>query len=176
MSDTDIVAVKPEIAAKALITRAQFDDMTARAAASPDAFWAEESKRVTWIKAPTKIKNTSFAGQVSIKWFEDGTLNASASCLDRHLATRGGQTAIIWEGDDPATSKHITYRELHEQVCRLANAMKILGVDKGARVTIYLPMVPEAAVAMLACARIGAIHSVVFGGFSPDSLANRIVD
>ena len=128
------------------------------------------------MKRPTKIKDTSFSGDVSIKWFEDGTLNASASCLDRHLATRGDQTAIIWEGDDPATSRHVTYRELHEQVCRLASAMKGLGVKKGDRVTIYLPMVPEAAVAMLACARIGAIHSVVFGGFSPDSLANRIQD
>ena len=128
------------------------------------------------MKPPTKIKNTSFTGDVSIKWFEDGTLNASASCLDRHLATRGDQTAIIWESDDPAVSRHVTYRDLHEQVCRLANAMKGLGVKKGDRVTIYLPMVPEAAVAMLACARIGAIHSVVFGGFSPDSLANRIQD
>jgi len=150
--------------------------MYERAARDPDGFWAEESKRIAWMKSPTKIKNTTFAGHVSIKWFEDGTLNASASCLDRHVATRGDQIAIIWEGDDPATSKRITYRELHEQVCRLANAMKTLGVGKGDVVTIYLPMVPEAAVAMLACARIGAIHSVVFGGFSPDSLANRIQD
>ena len=150
--------------------------MYTRAERDPEAFWAEEAKRVSWMKPPTKIKNTSFVGDVSIKWFEDGTLNASATCLDRHLATRGDQTAIIWEGDDPAASKHVTYRELHEQVCRLANAMKILGVGKGDRVTIYLPMVPEAAVAMLACARIGAIHSVVFGGFSPDSLANRLQD
>src|SRR5271156_6872803 len=176
MSDTDIVAVKPEIAAKALITRAQFDDMTARAAATPDAFWAEESKRITWIKAPTKIKNASFAGDVSIKWFEDGTLNASACCLDRHLATRGEQTAIIWEGDDPSTSKHVTYRQLHDEVCKMANILRTRNVKKGDRVTIYLPMIPEAAYAMLACARIGAIHSVVFAGFSPDSLAQRISD
>jgi acetyl-CoA synthetase len=182
MSDTQastvaqIFPVRPEVAAHAHVTAEGYRTMYERAARDPEGFWAEESKRIAWMKPPTKIKNTSFAGQVSIKWFEDGTLNASASCLDRHLATRGGQTAIIWEGDDPATSKHITYRELHEQVCRLANAMKILGVDKGDRVTIYLPMVPEAAVAMLACARIGAIHSVVFGGFSPDSLANRIQD
>ena len=168
--------VRPEVAANAHIDRAKYQDMFDRAARDPNAFWAEESKRIAWMKTPTKIKNTSFTGDVSIKWFEDGTLNASANCLDRHLATRGDQTAIIWEGDDPTVSKHVTYRELHEQVCRLSNAMKGLGVNKGDVVTIYLPMVVEAAVAMLACARIGAIHSVVFGGFSPDSLANRIQD
>ena len=182
MSDTQqptvaqIFPVRPEVAAHAHVTAEGYRTMYERAARDPDGFWAEEAKRIAWTKPPTKIKNTSFAGQVSIKWFEDGTLNASVSCLDRHLATRGEQTAVIWEGDDPATSKHISYRKLHEQVCRLANAMKILGVGKGDRVTIYLPMVPEAAVAMLACARIGAIHSVVFGGFSPDSLANRLQD
>ncbi len=176
MSDADIVPVKPEIAAQALISRAQFDDMTARAAANPDAFWAQECKRIDWMKAPQKIKNTSFTGDVSIKWFEDGTLNASANCLDRHLAERGDQVAIIWEGDDPEVSKKVTYRELHEQVCRLANVLTARGVKKGDVVTVYLPMVVEAAVALLACARIGAIHSVVFGGFSPDSLANRIQD
>jgi acetyl-CoA synthetase len=175
-ADSQVFPVKPEIAAKAHITAARYQDMFERAARDPDGFWAEQSRRIAWMKAPTKIKNTSFAGNVSIKWFEDGTLNASASCLDRHLATRGDQTAIIWESDDPSVSKHVTYRELHEQVCRLANAMKDLGVKKGDRVTIYMPMVPEAAVAMLACARIGAIHSVVFGGFSPDSLSNRIQD
>jgi acetyl-CoA synthetase len=168
--------VKPEVAAQAHVTAAQYRDQYERAARDPDGFWAEEAKRIAWMKAPTKIKNTSFAGNVSIKWFEDGTLNASVSCLDRHLATRADQTAIIWESDDPSVSKHVTYKQLHEQVCRLANAMKILGVGKGDVVTIYLPMVPEAAVAMLACARIGAIHSVVFGGFSPDSLANRVQD
>jgi acetyl-CoA synthetase len=176
MSDADIVAIKPEIAAHALVTTAQYNDMYERAGTSPDAFWAEECKRITWIKAPTRIKNTSYAGDVSIKWFEDGTLNASANCLDRHLAERGDQVAIIWEGDDPNTSKKVTYRELHEQVCRLANAMTAQGIKKGDVVTIYLPMVVEAAVALLACARIGAIHSVVFGGFSPDSLSNRIQD
>src|ERR1700722_11004219 len=175
-ADGQTFPVKPEIAAKAHITAARYKDMFEHAARDPDGFWAEQSRRIAWMKAPTKIKNTSFAGSVPIKWFEDGTLNASASCLDRHLATRGDQTAIIWESDDPTVSKHVTYRELHEQVCRLANAMKGLGVKRGDRVTIYLPMVPEAAVAMLACARIGAIHSVVFGGFSPDSLANRIQD
>jgi len=176
MSDADIVPVKPEIAAHALVTRAQYDDMTARASTSPDAFWAEECKRITWMRAPTKIKNTNYHGNVSIKWFEDGTLNAAANCLDRHLATRGEQVAIIWESDDPNVSKKVTYRELHEQVCRLANALTDKGIKKGDVVTIYLPMVVEAAVAILACARIGAIHSVVFGGFSPDSLANRIQD
>ena len=175
-ADGQVFPVKPEIAAKAHITAARYQDMFEHAARDPNGFWAEQSRRVAWMKPPTKIKNASFSGNVSIKWFEDGTLNASASCLDRHLATRGDQTAIIWESDDPSVSKHVTYRELHEQVCRLANAMKGLGVKKGDRVTIYLPMVPEAAVAMLACARIGAIHSVVFGGFSPDSLANRIQD
>jgi acetyl-CoA synthetase len=176
MSDADIVAIKPEIEAHALISRAQYDDMTARAAADPDAFWAAESKRVDWIKPPTKIKNTSFTGDVSIKWFEDGTLNVAANCLDRHLAERGDQVAIIWESDDPNVSLKVTYRELHEKVCRLANALTGLGVKKGDVVTVYLPMVVEAAVSLLACARIGAIHSVVFGGFSPDSLANRIQD
>ncbi|MDE8345108.1 MAG: acetate--CoA ligase [Acidocella sp.] len=176
MSDADIVAVKPEIAAHALINRARYDDMSARAVSDPALFWAEESKRIDWIKAPAKIKNTDFNGKVSIKWFEDGTLNASANCLDRHLAERGDQVAIIWEGDDPGESKKVTYRQLHEQVCRLANALTARGIKKGDVVTIYLPMVVEAAVAILACARIGAIHSVVFGGFSPDSLMNRLAD
>ncbi|MDD2704546.1 MAG: acetate--CoA ligase [Acidocella sp.] len=176
MSDAEIVPVKPEIAAGALINHAQYEQMAAQAAAAPDAFWAKECKRITWIKSPTKIKNTSFTGDVSIKWFEDGTLNAAANCLDRHLAERGDQVAIIWEGDDPNMSAKVTYRELHEKVCRLANVLTAQGVKKGDVVTIYLPMVVEAAVALLACARIGAIHSVVFGGFSPDSLANRMED
>jgi acetyl-CoA synthetase len=175
-ADTTLFPVRPEIAAHAHVTGSGYRDMYEQAARDPERFWAEQARRVSWISPPSKIKNTSFTGDVSIKWFEDGTLNASATCLDRHLAARGDQTAIIWEGDDPATSRHVTYRELHEQVCRLANALIGLGVKKGDRVTIYLPMVPEAAVAMLACARIGAIHSVVFGGFSPDSLANRIQD
>jgi acetyl-CoA synthetase len=169
-----VFPVRQDVAASAHINAAGYRDAYEQAASHPETFWAKEAQRLEWIKAPTKIKNTSFSGDVSIKWFEDGILNASASCLDRHLATRGDQTAIIWESDDPNVSKHITYRELHDQVSRLANAMKSLGVKKGDRVTIYLPMVPEAAVAMLACARVGAIHSVVFGGFSPDSLSNRI--
>jgi acetyl-CoA synthetase len=168
--------VKPSIAAHAHVDAARYRAMYDQAASDPDTFWAAQAKRLDWIKPPTRIKNTSFTGDVAIKWFEDGVLNAAATCLDRHLATRGDQVAIIWEGDDPATSQKITYRDLHERVCRLGNAMRRLGVAKGDRVTIYLPMVPEAAVAMLACARIGAIHSVVFGGFSPDSLSNRIQD
>jgi acetyl-CoA synthetase len=144
--------------------------------ADPHKFWAEQGKRIDWIKPYTKVQNASFAGDVAIRWYEDGTLNASYNCVDRHLATRGEQTAILWEGDDPSEARRVTYRELHESVCRFANALKAQGVRKGDRVTIYLPMIPEATVAMLACARIGAIHSVVFGGFSPDSLAGRIED
>jgi acetyl-CoA synthetase len=174
--EAQVFSVRPEIAAKAHVSRARYVEMFEHAARDPDEFWQEHSRRIAWMKAPTRIKDVSFSGNVSIKWFEDGTLNASVSCLDRHLATHGDRTAIIWESDDPSVSKHVTYRELHEQVCRLANAMRGLGVKRGDRVTIYLPMVPEAAVAMLACARIGAVHSVVFGGFSPDSLANRIQD
>ena len=175
MSDS-LFPVKPEIAAAAHVNAARHAAMTAEAARDPDAFWAREANRVAWMKPPSKIRSGDFTGDVRIKWFEDGTLNASASCLDRHLATRGEQTAIIWEGDDPGQSRHVTYRELHEMVCRMANVLKSLGAGKGDRVCIYLPMVVEAAVAMLACARIGAVHTVVFGGFSPDSIAQRIQD
>ena len=142
----------------------------------PDRFWAEHGKRIDWIKPFTKVRNAAFERDVHIAWYEDGTLNASYNCIDRHLPRRAEQTAILWEGDDPGEDRRVTYRELHEAVCRLANALKARGVQKGDRVTIYLPMIPEAAVAMLACARIGAIHSVVFGGFSPDSLVGRIQD
>jgi acetyl-CoA synthetase len=142
----------------------------------PEGFWAEHGKRLDWIKPYTEIKDCSYTGDVSIRWFADGTLNAAANCLDRHLATRGDQTAIIWEGDDPAEARHISYRELHREVCRFANVLKGRGIKKGDRVTIYLSMIPELAFAMLACARIGAVHSIVFGGFSPDSLAGRIHD
>jgi acetyl-CoA synthetase len=176
MSEDLLFHVKPDLAASAHVDAKRLRLMTNHAITDPDSFWAHEARRVEWMRFPQTIKNTSFEGDVAIKWFEDGTLNASATCLDRHLATRGDQVAIIWEGDDPAKSEKITYRELHERVCRLANAMKALGAKRGDRVSIYLPMVPEAAVAMLACARIGAIHSIVFGGFSPDSLANRIQD
>jgi acetyl-CoA synthetase len=171
-----VISVPAEFAKTAHIDTAGYKLAYEQAASDPDAYWSKEARRLEWMTFPTRIKNTSFTGDVSIKWFEDGVLNASVSCLDRHLAARGDATAIIWEGDDPNSSRHVTYRELHDQVCRLANAMKTLGVRKGDRVTIYLPMVPEAAVAMLACARIGAIHSVVFGGFSSESLANRLQD
>jgi acetyl-CoA synthetase len=175
MSDA-LIAVKPEIAAKARIDAAKYRAMYDQAEKDPDGFWRGEMGRIAWMKAPTKIKNVDFHGDVSIKWFEDGVLNASVSCLDRHLATRGDQVAIIWEGDDPKSDAKVTYRQLHAQVCRLTNGLRELGVKKGDRVCIYLPMIVEAAVAMLACARIGAIHSIVFGGFSPDSLASRIQD
>ncbi len=178
MSDA-LIAVKPEIAARAHVDAAKYKAMYDAASADPDAFWAAESKRVAWMTPPTIIKNVDFggtSGKVSIKWFEDGVLNVTESCLDRHLATRGDQVAIIWEGDDPKADSKVTYRELHARVCQLANAMRGMGVKKGDRVCIYLPMIVEAAVAMLACARIGAVHSIVFGGFSPDSLASRIQD
>ena len=175
MSD-QLYPIRPEIAAHANVTEAQFHAMTDQAQHAPEAFWAEQARRIDWIKQPTKIKDTSFEGDVHIRWYEDGTLNASATCLDRHLADRPDQVAIIWEGDDPAMHRHVTYRELHGEVCRFANALKGLGVKRGDRVTIYLPMVVEAAVAMLACARLGAVHAIVFGGFSPDSLSNRIQD
>jgi acetyl-CoA synthetase len=169
--------VSDEWAARAHADKAKYDDMYARSIADPDGFWGDEGKRLDWIKPYTKVKNTSFEpGNISIRWYEDGTLNASANCIDRHLATRGDQTAIIWEGDDPTQDAKITYNELYERVCRLANVFKDQGVKKGDRVTIYMPMIPEAAYAMLACARIGAVHSIVFGGFSPDSLAGRIID
>src|SRR5215471_15733625 len=158
------------------IDEAEYFRLYERSLKDPEGFWGEQGKRLDWIKPYKKVCNASFTGDVSIRWYEDGTLNASANCLDRHLVNRGNQTAILWEGDDPSEDRRVTYRELHEQVCRLANALKAKGVKKGDRVTIYLPMIPEAAVAMLACARIGAIHSVVFGGFSPDSLAGRIED
>ncbi|MBB4303641.1 acetyl-CoA synthetase [Rhodobium orientis] len=168
----------PEATAKAaLIDNDKYLAMYQQSIDDPNAFWAEHGKRIDWIKPYSKVKNTSYDyHNVSIKWFEDGTLNVAANCIDRHLETRGDQTAIIWEGDDPADDEHITFRQLHERVSRLANAFKDNGVKKGDRVTIYLPMIPEAAYAMLACARIGAVHSIVFGGFSPDSLANRIED
>ena len=178
MSDDKIYEVKPEFANSAWIDNDKYLQMYQQSVINPDGFWREEaSKRIDWIKPFTKVRNVSFDDhKVDIRWFEDGTLNASANCLDRHLETRADQTAIIWEGDDPSDSKNITYRELHEQVSRFANALRGQGVRKGDVVCIYMPMIPEAAVAMLACTRIGAIHSVVFGGFSPDALAGRIED
>jgi acetyl-CoA synthetase len=162
---------------RAFIDDAKYNEMYARSIKDPTGFWAEQAKRIDWIKPFSKVKNTSFGpGDVSIKWFEDGTLNVAYNCVDRHLAKRGDQTAIIWEGDDPKTDKKLTYKQLHAEVCRFANVLKARGVKKGDRVTIYMPMIPEAAISMLACTRIGAVHSVVFGGFSPDSLAGRIED
>ena len=176
MTDT-VIPVPADVAASALVDEAGYREMYERSIRDPDGFWGEHGKRIDWIRPYTKVKNTSFdPHRVSIRWYEDGTLNVSANCVDRHAATKGDQPAIIWEGDDPKDHKVITYRELKEHVCRFANVLKAHGVAKGDRVTIYLPMIPEAAYAMLACARIGAIHSVVFGGFSPDSLAGRIAD
>jgi acetyl-CoA synthetase len=169
--------VSAEWAARAWIDDKAYRTLYDRSVQDPDGFWGEIGRRIDWIKPFSRVKNTSFGpGDVSINWYEDGTLNVSANCIDRHLATRGDQVAIIWEGDDPSKDEKITYRQLHERVCKFANVLKAHGVAKGDRVTIYLPMIPEAAYAMLACARIGAVHSVVFGGFSPDSLAGRIDD
>ncbi|MFP3979341.1 acetate--CoA ligase [Marinobacter sp. KMM 10035] len=177
MTDKNLYPVSPEVAKRALINREQYDEMYRQSITDPDAFWGEHGKRIDWIKPYTKVKNTTFDPKnVSIKWFEDGELNASANCLDRHLETRGDQTAIIFEGDDPAESRHVSYRELHEETSKFANVLKSLGVKKGDVVTIYMPMIVETAVAMLACTRIGAIHSVVFGGFSPEALGARIVN
>ncbi|QPH54469.1 acetate--CoA ligase [Pontivivens ytuae] len=168
----------PDLVRAAHIDSDGYAEMYARSVNDPEGFWGDEAKRLDWITQPTKIKNTTFAyPDVSIKWFEDGELNVAANCVDRHLETRGDQTAIIWEPDDVSDeAQHITYRELHTRVCKFANVLKELGVKKGDRVVIYLPMIPEAAYAMLACARIGAIHSIVFAGFSPDALANRVDD
>jgi len=168
-----------EMVQNAHVDAAKYTEMYKASVSDPDAFWSEEAKkRLDWITPFTKVKNTDFTlGQVSIKWFEDGELNVAANCIDRHLETRGDQTAIIFEPDEPGDeAQHITYKQLHENVCRMANVFKAQGVGKGDRVIIYLPMIPEAAYAMLACARIGAIHSVVFAGFSPDALANRVND
>ncbi|MGL4323350.1 MAG: acetate--CoA ligase [Beijerinckiaceae bacterium] len=172
-----IFPVSAEWAKRAHVDDAKYKAMYAESIGDPEKFWSEHGKRIDWFKPYTKAKNTTYApGKVSIQWFEDGTTNIAYNCIDRHLAKRGDQTAIIFEGDDPGVSKHITYRELYENVCRFANVLKANGVQKGDRVTLYLPMIPEAAYAMLACARIGAVHSIVFGGFSPDSLASRIED
>lgn len=158
------------------ITADKYEAMYKGSVEAPDIFWNVQAQRLDWIKKPTTIKNTTFKKPVSIKWYEDGILNVAANCIDRHLEAHGNQTAIIFEGDDPSESKHISYQELHNHVCKLSNALKSRGVSKGDRVTIYMPMVPEAAYAMLACARIGAVHSVVFGGFSPGALRDRILD
>ncbi|MEM6945525.1 MAG: AMP-binding protein, partial [Pseudomonadota bacterium] len=169
------VPVPPEVAARAHIDAAKYREMYDASVNDPEAFWAEHGKRIDWIKPFTKVKNTSYDyHNVSIKWFEDGTLNVSANCVDRHLAERGDDIAIIWEADEPGAHEHITYKKLHEEVCRFANVLKDLGISKGDRVVLYIPMIPAAAYAMLACARLGAIHSIVFAGFSPDALADRV--
>ena len=170
-----IYAPTAEFTAKSHANKITYDTMYAASLSDPNAFWAEQGKRLDWITPFTKVKNTSFEhSDVSIKWYEDGELNVSVNCIDRHLATRGDQTAIIWESDNPDDSAHITYKDLHTQVCKLANVYKSLGVGKGDRVVLYMPMIPEAAYAMLACNRIGAVHSIVFGGFSPEALAARL--
>ncbi len=177
MSEDKIYDVPADWRKRAYADDAKYKEMYARSIKDPNGFWAEQAKRIDWIKPFSKVKNTSFdPHNVSIKWFEDGTLNASYNCVDRHLAKRGDQTAILWEGDDPKDDKKITYKQLHADVCRFANVLKARGVKKGDRVTIYMPMIPEAAISILACARIGAVHSVIFGGFSADSIAGRIED
>ena len=172
-----VYPVPADFAAQANVTAEQYEAMYKQSVDDPEGFWAEQAEAyLTWSKPWDKVLDWTFKGDVRVKWFEGGKLNVSYNCLDRHLETRGDQTAIIWEGDDPDVSKRISYRELHEEVCKFANVLKSRGVKKGDRVSIYMPMVPEAAVAMLACTRIGAVHSVVFGGFSPDSLRDRILD
>ena len=177
MSEEQVFPVPEAIAKAAWCDNEKYLQMYKRSVADPEGFWAEQAKRIDWIKPFTKIRDVSFqAPDVHIRWFSDGALNVSANCLDRHLAKRGDQVALLWEGDDPSVSKAMTYRELHREVCKFANVLKGIGVKKGDRVTIYLPMILELPIAMLACARIGAVHSIVFGGFSPDSLAGRIQD
>jgi acetyl-CoA synthetase len=177
MSERHVYPVSAAESQHATINNDRYQQMYQRSIDDPESFWAEQGNRIDWIKPFTKVKNTSFASaDLHIRWYEDGVLNASVNCLDRHLAERGDQTAIIYEGDDPSVSEHISYQSLYERVCKLANAMRHIGVQKGDIVTIYMPMVPETGIAMLACARIGAVHSVVFGGFSPEALAARIED
>ena len=177
MSDQNIFPVPEEISERSFIDNTKYLELYQQSVDNPEKFWAAQGKRIDWIKPYNKIKDVSYEkNDVHIKWYYDGTLNACENCIDRHLPTRGDQVAIIWEGDNPAEDKTITYNELHKEVCKFSNAMKSLGVKKGDRVTIYLPMIPEIAIAVRACARIGAIHSVIFGGFSPESIAGRILD
>jgi acetyl-CoA synthetase len=177
VSDPEIYPVPAELAARAHMDRAGYEAARMQARETPEAFWAEQAERLDWMTFPTKIKDVSFnKADFRIRWFEDGVLNASVNCIDRHLPARKDEVAILWEGDEPTDSEAVTFGQLHDRVCRLANVLKANGVQKGDRVTIYLPMIPEAAYAMLACARIGAVHSVIFGGFSPDSIAGRIED
>ena len=177
MSGNNIYPVSPELAEKSLLTNEQYLSDYKASIEDPDTFWGEKGKILDWIKPYTKVKNSSYApGQVNIKWFEDGELNVSVNCIDRHLATKADQVALLWEGDSPDQDSKITYQMLYTQVCQFANALKEQGIKKGDVVCLYMPMTPEAAVAMLACTRIGAVHSIVFGGFSPDAIAGRIID
>jgi len=176
MSEALTFPVTAEALAGTHCTKEQYQQMYERSITDPDGFWREEAKRIDWMKPFTKVKNTDFTGDISIKWFEDGTLNASVNCIDRHLPEKADVTALIWEGDDPNDSKNISYGELHAEVSKFGNVLRAQGVQKGDRVTLYMPMIPEAVYAMLACARVGAVHSVVFGGFSPDALAGRIIN
>ncbi|MDB5708799.1 MAG: acetyl-coenzyme synthetase, partial [Sphingomonas bacterium] len=178
MTDQTLYPVPPEWAKRARFDAAGYEKLYGRSLADPGSFWLEQARRLDWIKRPEIAGDWSFAKRdFHIKWFADGRLNVAANCLDRHLAKRGDQVALIWEPDEPTDEpRRFTYRQLHGEVCRFANVLKGQGVKKGDRVTIYLPMIPEAAYALLACARIGAVHSVVFGGFAPDSIAGRILD
>lgn len=177
MSESKVYPVKAHIGSDALLDKEGYEAMYRASVQNPDAFWGEQGKILDWMTPYTRVKNTSYdPGHVSIKWFEDGLLNVSANCLDRHLAERGDKVAIIWEGDNPAEDRKLTYRELHGEVCKFANVLKAQGVKRGDMVCLYMPMVPEAAIAMLACTRIGAVHSIVFGGFSPEALSGRIID
>ncbi|MCP4880448.1 MAG: acetate--CoA ligase [Gammaproteobacteria bacterium] len=175
MSDVKTYPVDPQVAANSWLDEASRAAMYKESVENPEAFWAQQANTIDWLKAPTKIKDTSFvSGNIDINWYADGELNVAANCLDRHLAEYADEIAIIWEGDNPADSRHISYRELHTEVCKFSNALLAQGAKKGDVVTLYMPMIPEAAVAMLACARIGAVHSVIFGGFSPDAIAGRV--
>ena len=177
MSESKVYPVKAHIGSDALLDKEGYEAMYQASVQNPDAFWGEQGKILDWMTPYTRVKNTSYdPGHVSIKWYEDGLLNVSANCLDRHLAERGDKVAIIWEGDNPAEDRKLTYRELHGEVCKFANVLKAQGVKRGDMVCLYMPMVPEAAIAMLACTRIGAVHSIVFGGFSPEALSGRIID
>ena len=175
MSEVNTYPADASIAQASGLDQKKREELYQESVANPEEFWRKQGERLDWIKAPTQIKNTRFTpDDVSIEWYGDGQLNVAANCLDRHLAEHGNETAIIWEGDDPADSRHISYNELHAEVCKFSNALLAQGAKKGDVITLYMPMIPEAAVAMLACARIGAVHSVIFGGFSPDAIAGRV--
>ena len=177
MSDSKVYDVLPHAAERALIDEAAYQAMYRRSIEDPEGFWADMAEEhVDWFRKWDKVADWTFGGDVGIRWFDGAKVNVAHNCLDRHLAERGDKPAILWEGDSPGEERRITFRELHAEVCRFANVLKSKGVEKGDRVCVYMPMVPEAAVAMLACARIGAVHSVVFGGFSPDALRDRILD